>query len=92
MSKRFFRGYLLVFVAVTASAYAHWTWRTSEHAVQIALSLEGKPFVYRALVPWLARGLMALGLAAETALSVLVILSAIGLFYGLDFLRRSLRR
>jgi len=91
MSKRTFRGFLLILVSLMARVYAEWTWQTSERAAQIVLGLEDRPFVYRALVPWMARALMKLGLAAETALNVVIVISAIGLFYGLEFLAKSIR-
>jgi hypothetical protein len=77
------------FVCVVAWAYAQWTWKTTLRAEEIALSLEPKPFVFRALVPWLARGLMELGMKAETALSLLIVLSALGLWYGIEYLSNS---
>jgi hypothetical protein len=87
------RVYPPLLVCLVAWQYAQWTWqRDDRYAMLIALSLEERPFVLRALIPWLARGLMKLGLAASTALNVLVMLSALGLFYGLDFLKKSLRR
>lgn len=91
MKKNRSRLFALLLLCVVAWQYAHWTWKTHVHAEQIALSLEGKPFVLRALVPWLARGLMWLGFTAETALTILIILFAVGLYYGLDYLQKSFR-
>jgi len=81
----------LVLVCAVGWAYGFQTWKTSVRAEAIALGLEGKPFVFRALAPWIAQVLMALGLPAGLALSVLVIFSAIGLFYGLKYLSDSFR-
>jgi len=92
MHRKVFRGFLLVLVSFVASVYARWTWQTSERAAQIVLGLKDRPFVYRAFVPWMARILTKLGLAAETALGVVIVISAIGLYYGLEFLAKSIRR
>jgi hypothetical protein len=81
---------VMVVVGV-AVAYGFQTWKTPARAEAIALGLEGKPFVLRVLVPWLAQGLMWLGLPANVALSVLVVCAAIGLFYGLETLSKSVR-
>jgi len=78
-------------VIAVAWAYGHWTWRNHERAETIVFGLEGKPFVFRALIPWMAQVLMKIGLPAEFALSALVVCSAIGLFYGLDYLSKSVR-
>lgn len=78
----------VVFLVVIAVAmeYGFWTWDTPERAEQIALGLEGRPFVYRALIPFLARILIWVGLPAEVALQGLVVLSAIGLVFALKYL------
>ena len=86
-----FQVLALVLVSVVGWEYGHWTWRTSARAETIVFGLEGKPFVFRALIPWMAQGLMMLGMPAEWALQALVILWAIGLFYGLDYLTKSVR-
>ena len=91
MRRTLSRAYALSVIVISAWVYAGAAWPDSEKANQIALGLEGKPFVYRALVPWLALFLMKLGLAAEPALSIVIVLSAIGLFYGLQFLAKSIR-
>lgn len=82
----------VVFICVVAWPYAQLTWKTAARAEEIVLGLEGKPFVFRTLVPWLARALMQIGMTAETALSVLIVLSAVGLWYALGYLSESFRR
>ncbi len=83
---------LLLVVIVTAREYAHYTFDQVWRAEVIALSLEEKPYVYRALVPWLAHMLVLLGMRPEMALTLLVILSAIGLVYGIKYLLAAFRR
>jgi len=51
-----------------------------------------RPYVYRTLVPWLARILVELGLRADIALSIIVTFSAIGLVYALEYFFKSFRR
>lgn len=81
----------VVLVIAVAWAYGRITWRDAGRAEAIVFGLEGKPFALRALIPWMAQGLMWFGMPAEWALQALVIFSAIGLFYGLDYLSKSVR-
>lgn len=83
---------ILSIVIVTAREYAHFTYDQLWRAEAIVFQTEPKPYVYRALIPWLARLLVYLGLPADLALTILVVLSAIGLVYGLYYLIRSFRR
>jgi hypothetical protein len=82
---------LLILVILSAREYANsivdMVWASG-----IAAGLQEKPFVYRALVPWLAQFLVLLGFRADVALSLIVILSAVGLLYGLQYLLSSFRR
>jgi hypothetical protein len=92
---RFRRGVKLLLIGVvivTAREYARVTWDQVWRAEVIVLGLDEKPYVYRALVPWLAHLLVLLGLRADVALTVIVILSAIGLVYGIKYLLAAFRR
>lgn len=80
------RTLLLGLVALGAQEYARWCYGGSlETATMIVYGLNDRPYVYRALVPWLARCLAALGMRADVALSTVVVLSAIGLVYAIQF-------
>ena len=85
---------VLVFVSAVAVVYvyADGVWYGEPYARTVALSLEERPFVYRALMPWLAHGLMRLGLPATAALGTLVFLAAIGVIYALKFLSQTFKR
>lgn len=85
------KSLLLGVVVLTAREYARWTFDKLARAQMIALGLEEKPFVYRALVPWLAHVLVMLGMRADLALSVIVVLSAVGLVYGIKYLLTAFR-
>lgn len=89
--ERGLRWLLLGVVVLTAREYAHWTFDNLSRAQMIVMGLEERPYVYRALVPWLAHLLVMLGLRADVALTVLVILSAVGLVYGIQYLLKSFR-
>jgi hypothetical protein len=92
MSKyRLLKGLLLSITAATAWQYAHWTYEKQEWAGRIVNGLDDRPFVYRVLIPWLAQILVWMGLQPYQALSVLIILSAIGLVYAIKYLLRSVR-
>jgi hypothetical protein len=92
MSPRILRIALFGIVIATAWEYARWTYDTSARAEAIVLALEDRPYVYRALVPFVARQLWIAGVPAILALRALVVLSAIGLVYALEYLFRSLRK
>jgi hypothetical protein len=66
--------------------YASGVWYAEPYARAVVLSWVERPFVYRTLMPWLARGLMSLGFSAVQAIGVVVFVSAIGLVYALKFL------
>ena len=83
---RLLRWLLIGVVVLTAQEYAQWTFDNLSRAQMIVMGLEEKPFVYRALVPWLAHVLVMLGLRADMALTVVIVLSAIGLVYGIKYL------
>lgn len=91
MKVRIVRGIILLVMTLVACQYAVFTFDPPFNASSIVSGLEDRPFVYRALVPALAHGLTWLGLSAETALLVLVVVSALGLFYGIIYLFRSIR-
>jgi len=90
---RVIKAILLLAVILTAGEYARWTYfADSRWARAIVLELQEKPFVYRALVPWLAHLLALLGLSNESALTIVVVCSAIGLLYGIKYLLAAFRR
>jgi hypothetical protein len=89
---RLLRWLLIGVVVLTAREYAQWTFDNLSRAQMIVMGLEERPYVYRALVPWLARVLVMLGLRADMALMIVVILSAIGLVYGIKYLFAAFRR
>lgn len=74
---------MAMLIGMTAWIYGEWTWQTPERAMDIVMGLEAKPFVFRVLVPFLGRSLMWLGLEAQTALQVVVTVSAIGLYWAI---------
>ena len=77
---------------LTAREYARWTFDNVSRAQMIVMGLEERPFVYRALVPWLAHVLVMLGLRADLALTVIIVLSAVGLMYGIKYLLTAFKR
>src|SRR3989304_10509408 len=91
-SQRLVRWLLIGVVVLTAREYAYWTVHNFSTADMIVMGLEQKPYVYRALVPWLAHLLVIIGMTPEAALTVLVIGSAIGLLYGIKYLFVTFRR
>ena len=80
------KSILLGLVVITAREYAKWTFMNVPRAHMMVMGWEDKPYVYRALVPWLAQLLVTLGLRADLALTVIIVLSAIGLVYGIQYL------
>lgn len=86
------RWLLLGVVVLTAREYARWTFDNLSRAQMIVGGLEDRPYVYRALVPWLAHALVMLGLRADLALTVIVVLSAVGLVYGIKYLLSAFRQ
>jgi hypothetical protein len=82
---------LVSIVILTAREYAQLTYDQLWRAEAIVFGMTEKPYVYRTLIPWLARPLVYLGVPAHMALTVLVVLSAIGLLYGLYYLLQSFR-
>lgn len=86
------KSFLLSVVVITAREYARWTFDNMSRAQMIVMGLEEKPFVYRALVPWLAQLLVALGLRPDLALTVIIVISAVGLVYGLQYLLTAFKR
>ncbi len=83
---------LLGLVIISAREYSRWTYDTLWRAQAIAAGMEEKPYVYRALVPWLASMLIWLGIRADVAFMLLIIVSAIGLLYGIKYLLAAFRR
>lgn len=86
------RVILLGVVILSAYQYAQQTFESLPRAQMIMMGHEEKPYVYRALVPWLARLLVTLGLPADAAFTVIIVLSALGLLYGIKYLLASFRK
>lgn len=89
---RLIKGLAIFLVGLAAQEYAHFTYFTSEMAGLIVYSQQERPFVYRALVPWLAYGLTRFGFSPEIALTIVITATAIGFLYALVFLFQSVRR
>ena len=90
-NKNLIKGLLLGLIILTANEYARHTWDIPSRARLIALGLEERPYVYRALVPWLAHVLVILGVSPELALTIIVVVSAVALLYGIKYLFASSR-
>ncbi len=86
------KSLLLGVVVLTAREYARYTFMNVSRAQMMVMGWEDRPYVYRALVPWLAQLLVTLGLRADVALSVIIVLSAIGLVYGIKYLLAAFKR
>ena len=91
-SQRSVKAILFGVLVVTAYQYSRATFDKLVWAELITKGFEERPFAYRALVPWLAHLLVILGMRADWALSLVIILSAIGLFYGIQYLLASFCR
>jgi hypothetical protein len=84
---------VLVSVALAANEYARaMIYNSSAYAFVIVHGTYERPYVYRALMPWLAQGLVALGFREDIALSMVVVCSAIGLVYAIQYFLSSFRR
>lgn len=84
---------LLLMVAVVAWEYSRWCYQHSLWlAMQVVYGLDDRPFVYRALVSWMALGLVKLGLREDIALSIVVVFWAIGFVYALDLFLNGKRK
>ncbi len=81
----------LLVVIVVAMEYARITFDTAETARRFIHGMTLRPYVYRTLVPWLARLLVWMGLPDDVALTVVIVCSAIGLFYGIKYFLSSFR-
>lgn len=78
---------LVLVVLVAAWQYTNtWTYQILELSGPIVFGLNKRPFVYRALVPLLARLLWMMGIPDHIAITVVVMLSAIGFLYALIYL------
>jgi hypothetical protein len=82
---------LLLIASVALSTYQlYYVWLVSKgfsYLDLVSFSQESRPFVYRLLVPFLARVLQGLtGIRAVYCMVFLVVLSSIGLFYSLRYL------
>jgi hypothetical protein len=86
------RGLVLVSLGAVAFGYASIVFWSVPNAEAIALSAMPRPYVYRTLMPWLAHGLVAVGLRADAAIVVLLFLAAIGLVYAIKFLSETFKR
>jgi hypothetical protein len=87
--KKYFELFLVGIVALSAYQFDYvWLmWKGFSDLERVAYSLEWRPFVYRLLVPSLARVLEKLtGIPAVPCMIFLVVLSSVGLFYSLRYL------
>lgn len=76
---------LLAVVAAMALEYIGFAIDHPEYSRAIVMGQDDRPYVYRALVPFVARCLTWTGMRADVALTVVVVSSAIGLVYGLIY-------
>jgi hypothetical protein len=93
MKRSVLRISLIVLVLVTAWEYARWTYYNNTlRAEIIVFELEGRPYVYRMLIPFLARQLWKMGVSVETALRMVVTMTALGFLYALEYLFTAFKR
>ncbi|RPI93357.1 MAG: hypothetical protein EHM40_10115 [Chloroflexi bacterium] len=88
-STKYFDLFLAGIVAFSAYQFHYvWlVWKGFADLERVAYALEDRPFVYRLLVPSLARVLEKLtGIPAVPCMIFLVVLSSVGLFYSLLYL------
>lgn len=90
---KYIQKHLDLFLAamVAFSAYQFYyvwvVWKGFSYLELVAYSLEARPFVYRVLVPFLARLLeQSTGIHAVYGMIFLFVLSAIGMFYSFRYL------
>lgn len=83
---------VLMVVVLVAREYARATYYSLEVAQIWVYGIGERPYVYRTLVTWAARPLVWLGLREDVALSTVIVLSAIGLVYGIKYFISSFRR
>jgi hypothetical protein len=74
-------GSWMMIVALMAWEYAQWTYFDPSR-----FNMLERPYVYRALVPWLASGLTRLGMDLRQAFTLLMVASAVGLYLGILYL------
>jgi hypothetical protein len=87
--RKYLELFLVSIVAFSSyQLYYVWlVWKGFSYLNSAAYSLETRPFVYRVLIPFLARAVEQLtGLSAVYGMIFLVVLSSIGLFYSLKYL------
>jgi hypothetical protein len=71
----------IVIAVISFFSYSYWANSSSLEQVKFVISLDmPKPWVYRQLVPLLARGLTELGLTPNISLLLVVILSGVGFY------------
>jgi len=74
-------AFLLPLPAIALSAFAFSQVWSPAAAATVVFSLDSRPFIYRALIPLLARALVWAGLSPSGALSLLLIVFSLGLFF-----------
>jgi hypothetical protein len=92
MNRRSASVMLVILLLLILHEYAEWTYQNDIRAVWIVFGTEMRPYSYRALIPLLGRVLVIIGIRPTDALMVLVMLSGIGLVYGLIYFSRSMDR
>jgi len=91
MNRQYFSIFILLLVVGIGLSFAillletgeRYTAETAERIVHFELY---RPTVYRVLVPALANGLTLLGLSAEISLTIMIVLSTLGLFHSVKYL------
>jgi len=79
---------LLRILLLSVTIFTAWEYS----AGTILLGMDEKPYVYRVFVPGLARLLWLFGVRFVLALRIVVVLTALALFYVLEYLFTSFRR
>lgn len=84
---------MLAFITFGAREYALWCINDSlRQAKMIVYGTYPRPYVYRALIPWVARYLNELGFREDVAVIIAIIASAIGLVYAIQYLLSSFQK
>ena len=84
---------MLAILTFGAREYALWCINDSlRQAKMIVYGTYPRPYVYRALIPWVARFLNELGFREDVAVIIAVIVSAIGLVYAIQYLLSSFQK
>lgn len=87
------RWLMITILAFGAHEYALWCINDSlRQAEMIVNGTYPRPYVYRAMIPWAARFLNALGFREDVAVIITIIISAVGLMYAIQYLLSSFQK